>query len=284
MYQGVPMRKQLSFALTLVFLLTFSTFGYTDNSIEVIEQKEKGSINWSRGVVQAKGIGIPSTKMSENSNPRTVALTDAKLNAFRVILETIRELRVSGNTVVEDYAIQDPVVMSKIENMVKNAKVVKKEYLTDGTVKIEMEVNLRGGFAQLVLPKDIKPLDSITLVTMNKTSSPVFTGLVVDAKGLGVRPVMVPRILDENSQEVYGSAFVSREYAVQLGMSGYARNLKEALNNQRVANHPLVVKGLKILGPGDSEIVISNADASKLRRTSESLYFMKKCRVIIVVD
>ena len=203
---------------------------------------------------------------------------------FSIILKIIKELRINGTTVVGDYAIQYPAIMSKIENMVKNAKVVKKEYLTDGTVKIEMEVNLRGGFAQLVLPKDIKPLDSITLVTMNKTSSPVFTGLVVDAKDLGVRPVMVPRIIDENNQEVYGSAFVSREYAVQQGMSGYARNLKEVLNNQRVADHPLVVKGLKTLGPGRSEIVISNADASKLRSTSENLYFMKKCRVIIVVD
>lgn len=278
------MRKQLSFVLTLLFLLTLPVFGYTDNSIEVIEQKEKGSINWSRGVVQAKGIGIPLPKIPENSNDRTVALTDAKLNAFRIILEIIRELRINGTIVVGDYEIQEPAIMSRIENMVKNAKVVKKEYLTDGTVKIEMEVNLRGGFAQLVLPNDIKPLDSITLVTMNKASSPVFTGLVVDAKGLGVRPVMVPRILDENNQEVYGSAFVSREYAVQQGMSGYARNLKESLNNQRVADHPLVVKGLKTLGPGRSEIVISNADASKLRSTSESLYFMKKCRVIIVVD
>ena len=278
------MRKQLSFVMTLVFLLTFSVVGYTDNSIEVIEQKENGSINWSRGVVQAKGIGIPLTKMPEDSNNRTVALTDAKLNAFSIILKIIKDLRINGTTVVGDYAIQDPAIMSRIENMVKNAKVVKKEYLTDGTVKIEMEVDLRGGFAQLVLPKDIKPLDSITLVTRNKTSSPVFTGLVVDAKGLGVRPVMVPRIIDENNQEVYGSAFVSREYAVQQGMSGYARNLKEVLNSQRVADHPLVAKGLKTLGPGRSEIVISNADASKLRSTSESLYFMKKCRVIIVVD
>jgi hypothetical protein len=278
------MKKQLFFVPIFVFLLTFSVFGNTDNFREVVELKEKGSINWSRGVVQAKGIGIPPTEISGSSNARTMALSDAKLNAFHIILEIIKELRINGTTVVGDYAIQDPDIVSKIENMAKNAKVVKKEYLTDGTVKIEMEMNLRGGFAQLVLPKDIKPLDSITLVTMNKTSSPVFTGLVVDAKGLGVRPVMVPRILDENHQEVYGSAFVSREYAVQQGMSGYARDLKEILNNHRVADHPLVVKGLKTLGPGRSEIVISNADASKLRSTSENLYFMKKCRVIIVVD
>jgi hypothetical protein len=262
----------------------FSVFGYTDNSKDVIELKENGSINWSRGVVQAKGIGIPPTKLSGDSNARTEALTDAKLNASHVILKIIKELRINGTTVVGDYAIQEPAIMSKIENMVNNAKVVKKEYLTDGTVKIEMEVNLRGGFAQLILPKEIKPLDSIKLVTMNKSSTPVFTGLVVDAKGLGVKPVMVPKIIDENNQEVYGSAFVSREYAVQQGMSGYSRDLKESLKDKRVSDYPLVVKGLKTSGPGHSEIVISNADASKLRGISESLYFMKKCRVIIVID
>ena len=278
------MIKKLFFVLTLVLLLMFSVFGYTDNSKDVIELKENGSINWSRGVVQAKGIGIPPTKLSGDSNARTEALTDAKLNASHETLKIIKELRINGTTVVGDYAIQEPAIMSKIENMVNNAKVVKKEYLTDGTVKIEMEVNLRGGFAQLILPKEIKPLDSIKLVTMNKTSTPVFTGLVVDAKGLGVKPVMVPKIIDENNQEVYGSAFVSREYAVQQGMSGYSRDLKESLKDKRVSDYPLVVKGLKTSGPGHSEIVISNADASKLRGISESLYFMKKCRVIIVID
>ena len=278
------MIKKLFFVLTLVLLLMFSVFGYTDNSKDVIELKENGSINWSRGVVQAKGIGIPPTKLSGDSNARTEALTDAKLNASHEILKIIKELRINGTTVVGDYAIQEPAIMSKIENMVNNAKVVKKEYLTDGTVKIEMEVNLRGGFAQLILPKEIKPLDSIKLVTMNKTSTPVFTGLVVDAKGLGVKPVMVPKIIDENNQEVYGSAFVSREYAVQQGMSGYSRDLKDSLKDKRVSDYPLVVKGLKTSGPGHSEIVISNADASKLRGISESLYFMKKCRVIIVID
>ena len=278
------MIKKLFFVLTLVLLLMFSVFGYTDNSKDVIELKENGSINWSRGVVQAKGIGIPPTKLSGDSNARTEALTDAKLNASHEILKIIKELRINGTTVVGDYAIQEPAIMSKIENMVNNAKVVKKEYLTDGTVKIEMEVNLRGGFAQLILPKEIKPLDSIKLVTMNKSSTPVFTGLVVDAKGLGVKPVMVPKIIDENNQEVYGSAFVSREYAVQQGMSGYSRDLKESLKEKRVSDYPLVVKGLKTSGPGHSEIVISNADASKLRGISESLYFMKKCRVIIVID
>ena len=71
------MRTQLYFVLTLVFLLAFSVYGYTENSKEVVELKEKGSINWSRGVVQANGIGIPPMKMSDNSDARTAVRSRA---------------------------------------------------------------------------------------------------------------------------------------------------------------------------------------------------------------
>ncbi len=270
--------------MMLVLMITIPVFGYGENSQNVVEQKEKGCINWTRCVIEAKGIGIPPKEVSGNTNFRKEALIDAELDASRKIFEIAKEVRIDGTTVVGTAALGDTAILSKILNMAKNAKVVKKEYLTDGTVKIEMEMNLRGGFAQLVLPKDIKPLDSITPVTMNKTSRPTYTGLVVDARGLDVRPVMVPKIIDENHQEVYGSAFVSREYAVQHGMSGYGKNIENSVHNRRVSDHPLVVKGLRVVGSGHSQIVISNADASKLRSSSESLCLLKECRVVIVVD
>ncbi len=270
--------------MMMVLLITIPVFAYGDSSQNVIEQMKEGSINWSRGVIQAKGIGIPPKEVFGKINPRIEALTNAELDAFRKIFEIAKEVRIDGTTVVGNMALLDHAILSKIENMAKNAKVVRKEYLTDGTVKIGMEMNLRGGFAQLVLPKEIKSLDSITPMTMNKSSRQTFTGLVVDARGLDVRPVMVPKIIDENDQEVYGSAFVSREYAVQQGMSGYGKDLEKTIHNRRVADHPLVVKGLKVADLGRSEIIISNADASKLRSTSESLSFLKRCRVMIVVD
>lgn len=278
------MRTKTFSAMMLVLMITIPVFGYGENSQNVVEQKEKGGINWTRGVIEANGIGIPPKEVSGNTNFQKEALIDAELDASRKIFEIAKEVRIDGTTVVGTAASGDTAILSKILNMAKNAKVVKKEYLTDGTVKIGMEMNLRGGFAQLVLPKDIKPLDSITPVTVNKTSRNTYTGLVVDARGLDVRPVMVPKIIDENHQEVYGSAFVSREYAVQRGMSGYGKNIENSVHNRRVADHPLVVKGLRAVGSGHSQIVISNADASKLRSTSESLSLLKECRVVIVVD
>ncbi len=278
------MRKRSVFILVLAVLLAMPFYGYGDQWQDLIEHKDKGIINWTQGIVQATGIGAPPEKFYGKPNARPMALRAAKLDAYRNILEVINGVRINSATIVKDFAVESDVIMSKVEGMVKGAEVVKKEYLSDGTVEITMQMNLRGGFAQLVLPEDIKPLESIKPVIPPQSSSAVYTGLVVDAKGLKARPAMSPKILDENGQEVYGSAFVSREYAVQQGMSGYAKDLAAAQSNQRVTDNPLTVKGLRAEGAGHSDVVISNADASRLRSASENLSFMKKCRVMIVVD
>jgi hypothetical protein len=67
-------------------------------------------------------------------------------------------------------------------------------------------------------------------------------------------------------------------------MSGYARDMEDAWNNQRVTDNPLMVKGLRTDGPGKSNIVIANRDADKIREACRSGEFLKKCRVMIVLD
>jgi hypothetical protein len=280
------MRNQSAFTLAFMFLLLIPAVGYGNEyrSQEVVERKTEGIINWSRGVIQAKGIGVLQNNLPDLVKARSTALKNARLDACRKILEVAKGIRIDSTTVVGDYEGKNDIIMSKIESMVKRAEVVKKEYFSDGTIEVTMEMNLRGGFAQLVLPGEIRPLESIRTMAPVKNSPSVFTGLVVDTRGLGTKPVMAPKILDENAREVYGSAFVSREYAVQQGMSGYSKDLATAQSNQRVADNPLTVKGLRTEGVEHSEVIISNVDACRLRSASENLSFMKKCRVIIVLE
>jgi hypothetical protein len=280
------MKNQPAFTLALMFLLLIPAVGYCNEypSQEVVEQNAEGIINWSRGVIQAKGIGVLHNKLPDHVKARSTALKNARLDACRKLLEVAKGIRIDGTILVGDYEGKNDIIMSKIESMVKRAEVVKKEYFSDGTVEVTMEINLRGGFAQLVLPEEIRPLESIRTMAPVKNSPSVFTGLVVDTRGLGTKPVMAPKILDENAREVYGSAFVSREYAVQQGMSGYSKDLAAAQSNQRVGDNPLTVKGLRTEGVEHSDVIISNVDARRLRSASENLSFMKKCRVIIVVE
>jgi len=95
---------------------------------------------------------------------------------------------------------------------------------------------------------------------------------------------MSPKIVDETGAEVYGSMIVDKAFAVSQGISGYARDLTAAQGNQRVTNNPVTVKGVSAEGAGKADIKISNAEAQQIRAATENLSFMKKCRVMIVLD
>ncbi len=290
------MKKYAILAIAFVGLLVLPVSLYCAEWEDFMEPMASGTINWTKGVVQAKGIGAPPEKYYGKPQARPMALRAAKLDAMRNLLEATQGVRINSKTLVKDFAVESDIIMSQVQGMVKGAQVVKQEYLSDGTVEITMQMSLQGGFAQLVLPQEIKQIESIKpiLPATKKPVTPsiptpepevaVYTGLVIDARGINVRPAMAPKILSENGQEVYGSAFVSREFAVQQGMSGYAKGLTSAQSNPRVTNNPLTVKGLRTDGPGRSDIIVSNADASRLRSASEHLSFLKKCRVMIVVD
>jgi len=115
-------------------------------------------------------------------------------------------------------------------------------------------------------------------------STEIYTGMVVDARGIQAIPVIAPRILDENLEEVFGPTYASREFAVQHGMVSYEANIWQAKFDLRVSDNPIIVKALKATWPDRSDFIISNSDAAKLRSASEHLLFLRECRVIIVLD
>ena len=281
--------KKSAAMLTVILGILLVIPGFLSGALAVsfVQNVGEGTINWTKGVIQGKGIGAPPEKYYGKPNARPLAIRAAKIVALRNILETVNGIRVDSTTVVKDFAVKSDTIRSQVEGMVKGAREVDVEYLSDGTVEVIMEISMYGNFSQVLLPQAIMAVPMETPGAPPGEAAPssaVLTGLVVDARGLGVRPAMAPKVVDESGQEVYGSAFVSREFAVQQGMSGYAKDLGSAKQNQRVTANPLVVKGLRVEGPGQCDIVISNTDAVRLRNSAADLSFLEKCRVMIVVD
>jgi hypothetical protein len=112
----------------------------------------------------------------------------------------------------------------------------------------------------------------------------VFTGLVIDARGLSVKPAMAPKVLSEGGQEVYGFSVVDRNWVIQQGMAGYAKDLPAAQAHSRVTDKPLTVKAVASSGTNKTDVVISNADAQLLLGSGQHLAFLEKARVMLVVD
>ncbi len=285
------MKKRLSFFFaTLFILLPAAVFG--SNQGHLIETTVSGSVDWTLGRVSSTGTAAPVKKSENDPQTRKETMEKARSNGLDMLFETIKQIRRQADQKIGAYGRDKTGFMEKIAGMVANATVAKQEYLSDGAVRVIVCMDLSGGFAQYVLPEEIKQVEPVkTVIGKNKKNAAKsdlkdtlpYTGLIIDADTIEAQPAMMPLIMDENGKEVYGPAFVSREFAVQYGMTGYSTTLEAALADKRAGSNPLVVKGLKIQSPGNANIMISNTDASRLKGASANLSFLKQCKVVIVI-
>jgi hypothetical protein len=295
-----PMKKQKAiFAFGIALLSLVHTTGFCAESTGLVEKKETGTIDWARGVVRAKGISAPikiDAVKSPTNSPK--ALSEAKNDARRKLLETVKGIQIASKLSVGDIADRNKTVMTQIKEMVYDAGEIEKtrKYMSDGSVEVSLQMHLHGGFAQLILPKEIRQIETIIQLkpgekssagqpnTSSERASNIYTGLLVDARGIEATPALVPKLLDENLAEVFGPAFVSREFVVQQGMAVYYTDIQAAKANPRISDHPLIVKALRTDFPSRCNLVISNADASKIKSASDHLVFLKEARVVIVLS
>lgn len=319
---------------------------------DVLERLPSGVINWTQGLITAKGSGAPPTAVTVISQARLMAERAAKADALRNLLEAVKGVRVDADTTVENFTTKNDVVMTRVSGIVKGATVVDKRYLSDGGVEVTVAVYLTGELLAVMLqelpplttplmpaptiPPIEKPLPpppptpplpkkkvtpppaveekKITLppvVEERKVTPPPvveekkppaapevqakieekldlkkleYTGLIVDARKLGLRPALIPKILNQEGEMVYSSQSLAQRELIKMGLVGYAKDVDAASKNQRVTADPCIVPGLNAAGEKKTDVVISNRDAQMVLTTAPYTGYLKNGRVMIVYD
>jgi hypothetical protein len=274
-------------ALSISFFLSTNAQAQLMGTIKDVEQPvgSTGKVDWTTGVLTAVGIGAPPAQPANAAQARAMAERAAQVVAYRNMLEAVKGVRVDSTTTVENFIVTSDAIRTEVSGIIQGAMIMDKKYMSDGSVEVTVGMKLTGALADALLPKTLPtPPTGLTGALPPGTPGQLYTGLIVDARGLGVKPAMAPKILNEDGKEVYGSAWINRDYAVREGMVGYLKDPVQAQMNPRVADKPLMVKALKVLGDARVDMVITNADAAMLHNASENLSMLQKCRVIILVD
>lgn len=118
----------------------------------------------------------------------------------------------------------------------------------------------------------------------------VFTGLVVDARGLNVGRGMNPRVWSESGQLIYGGINASYDYLQQVGLVSYGHELTPELL-QRIAVDPayplavpLVVKAVGVVEPTRTSVIISDEAAEQILKALAAYDFLARFAVIFLID
>jgi hypothetical protein len=251
---------------------------------------QQACVDWNAGVAIAVGSGAPATWAKTPAQKNISAARAARLDAARNLIELLKGINLTASSNIQGAMVADDQVSTSIQGRLNGIRPVEApRYFSDGSVQVKLEANLRE-----VVPEDLYlgqsgppqqiagPYGSPAGSAINTGAA--YTGLIIDARGTGIQPAMSPKVYDAQDREVYGSAYVSREFAVSQGMVGYAKSLDQAAQSDRVKGNPAVVKAQEAKGANKADVVLAQSDADALRTLAQQQTFLREARVMIVLD
>ncbi len=221
--------------------------------------KREGAVDWQGQVIKATGSGAPDMRSLSPAQARLGAEKAAQLDAFRNLIAQAKGIHISSDRTVGDAMARDEV-KGRVEGVVKGFKVVKKRYYSDQGVEMDVEVPL-SGIAQAVLDAPSAPAETVTA----KATEGRYTGLLVDARGLGVQPVLAPRLVDTSGKVLYAAETMGGEARRDAVPARYFKSLEQATHAPALGGTPLLVKAQKAQG---SDLVLADAEARALDQLS----------------
>ncbi len=284
--------------LAITFLITLNA---QDNFIGDVF--EKGSINYGDRTIQAIGIGFIPENVINAGQARRSAMRIAKQDALRQLIEIVNGVNVTSETTVSG-AMFDDMIKTQVQGAIRGARQIgQPKYLSDTSVEVVYEVKM-ADISRVLLPMAEKAptltFDDTNVSVSGTVASAAeqqqagtadtgvksggVTGIIIDGTGLGLRPAMSPRILNQGGSVVYGPGQYSRDYAAANGVAGYAKTLDQAKSDTRVQGNPLIIRGASTSGSSSADVIISNADAGRLAVADGAGGLLKNCRVMIVLD
>jgi hypothetical protein len=175
-----------------------------------VRAQGKVEADWREGLVKAVSLGFSKTGIGD-ARGKMMAQRAARLMALRDIAEFIQGVHVSSETTVEDAVMVGDVVQARVQSVIKQANQVgETKFDASGMATVTMQVKFEGNMANVLMPQaGFGTLSKDTQQTAAAPSQPAssgnVTGLVIDARGLNLVSAMVPKILLEDGQVVYGS-------------------------------------------------------------------------------
>jgi hypothetical protein len=211
-------------------------------------------VDWQDQLLKATGSGAPDMRATSPAQARLGAEKAAQLDAFRNLLGQVKGIRVSAEKTVGDQMGQEEI-RARVEGVIKGYRVVKKRYFSDQGVELDVEVPL-AAISLAVLPTAVEVAPS-----GERSGGDRHTGLVVDVRGLGVQPVLSPRVVDQAGKLLYGLEMLTEATRRTTGVAGWYKSADAASRAQAIGDAPLVLKAARAQG---SDLVLGAAEAKAL--------------------
>jgi hypothetical protein len=197
--------------------------------------------------------------------------------ARQQLLAALGRLRLNAEHTVGELVQAMPEKQQALAALVATAEVVETRYLPRERVESTVLLPLAGRLTALLWPESASRLEPAA-----PDAAVVYTGVVIDARGLAMQPALFPRLVDEQGQTLYAPLQVHATMAAQRGYVTYASTVDSPQMEVRVGKQPLILRARRALGPARVDLVLSAADAAQLQHSEALRQLLMQCRLVIV--
>ncbi len=224
------------------------------------------TMNWTkmslRVTASAEGRGV-------NSSQKTVE-QQARLSAEPALAAAMMKVQVDAQNTCGDL-LEEPSYQGPLQARLARWSVVETRYFSSGRIEIDGELPVR----EVLIPWTIEHAQASPPVGQK----PETTGVVVDARGLGVSPACSPKLLTEKGEVLYdGALWVdtanSRLPVIYVPAPTHA-------DVARAGEHPSLFKAAQTRGV---DLVLSEADVRRFREDFGGTRLLGEGTVVLVVD
>ena len=266
-------------------------------------------------MIRVTGSGAPPTRGSI-AQKRLMAKRAAISDAYRQLAEAVNGVQVFSATTVKNFVTESDVIRLQVQAVIKGAHVVgQTRYLSDGAVEVDVQMPVFGSdslaqglnFGQSMLQEMKKPYSSLDgrlafigpyLKAPDQPTVPqrgrrwqqaqttTYTGLIIDASGLGAEPAMGPFIIGAAKRiHPNNSIGMDPNLIVQQGPVHYVEGLEQArLDEARIGHNPLVIEAKAAQGnPTNTDILLDDATAKKILAANQTNHFLEGLKVTLVI-
>ena len=289
-------RKALAGAIAGVFAFGAGFYAAPDSSLPAltIMQAAEAAAQWEQGTITAEGFGTPPMG-TYGSKASIMARRAAIVDAQRNLAEQVSGVQVDAETTVENFVISSDLVKTKVSALIKGAMVVEEQMMPDGAYRVVMSMPMYGtqGLASAIMPAirdntpptPPPPVISATITTQIQMGG-TYTGVIVDAGGMGLKPSFSPVIYDTNGRAIYGVSNINYDQAISQGMVGYSASVSAAQTLPRVGATPLVIKAVQVRGGNNStnpvNVVVSVDDGDRILAANQQSQMLMNGSVVFV--
>lgn len=251
-----------------------------------------GYMNWTTGVATATGLGVPPRNAVSAMQSKEMTRTAAFSVALANLLKVVKGIQVDSHTTVQNYVTTNTEVQTRVEGLVQGAKLVGERELPTGEFEITVQIKLAGQWSEPLLhkgPQNTSPIERLVKGPPPAKPKIPYTGLMIDARGTGVRAALAPRIVTQED-EIYGPDRVGKSFIFGPSVeepgriAWYFTEEGKAREHYKVTSNPLIIKAIRATGENKTDLVIDETKAEYIEALPEHHAFLTQAKVLILVD